>query len=253
MISTDACLFDPSSHHNTIRPTDRRPPSQEQQSKGDSLDLNQAAAKLSVQKRRIYDITNVLEGIGLIEKKSKNNIAWRGAANSALGTASTAPAASTLDGGGSGAVGGDVKDEGYVRLAEEMEALRREERVVCRWMWMWMCVLLGGRRRSTGASLTTIYLVVARTKRHQTNPPQVKEHIQRMTALLQQEGEEASQLMYVTKEDLGALPCYDGETVIAIRAPQGTTDGHGRARACLLYLPVGDPIRTCEPTPKTYA
>lgn len=100
---------------------------QEQQSKGDSLDLNQAAAKLSVQKRRIYDITNVLEGIGLIEKKSKNNIAWRGTANSALGTAS----ASTLDGGGAGRGSGDVKDEGYVRLAEEMEALRREEREVC--------------------------------------------------------------------------------------------------------------------------
>jgi hypothetical protein len=30
-----------------------------------------------VQKRRIYDITNVLEGIGLIEKKSKNNVRWR--------------------------------------------------------------------------------------------------------------------------------------------------------------------------------
>ena len=33
---------------------------------------------LQVQKRRIYDITNVLEGIGLIEKKSKNNIQWKG-------------------------------------------------------------------------------------------------------------------------------------------------------------------------------
>ncbi|EDO36659.1 predicted protein [Nematostella vectensis] len=42
------------------------------------LDLNHAAEVLSVQKRRIYDITNVLEGIGLIEKKSKNNIKWRG-------------------------------------------------------------------------------------------------------------------------------------------------------------------------------
>lgn len=41
------------------------------------LDLNLAAEKLSVQKRRIYDITNVLEGIGIIEKKSKNNIKWR--------------------------------------------------------------------------------------------------------------------------------------------------------------------------------
>jgi hypothetical protein len=43
------------------------------------LDLNQAADMLSVQKRRIYDITNVLEGIGLIEKKSKNNIQWNAA------------------------------------------------------------------------------------------------------------------------------------------------------------------------------
>lgn len=41
------------------------------------LDLNKAAEKLHVQKRRIYDITNVLEGIGIIEKKSKNNIKWR--------------------------------------------------------------------------------------------------------------------------------------------------------------------------------
>ena len=32
---------------------------------------------MQVQKRRIYDITNVLEGIGLIEKKSKNNIQWK--------------------------------------------------------------------------------------------------------------------------------------------------------------------------------
>jgi transcription factor E2F3 len=41
------------------------------------LDLNYAAQQLEVQKRRIYDITNVLEGIGLIEKKSKNNVRWR--------------------------------------------------------------------------------------------------------------------------------------------------------------------------------
>lgn len=33
---------------------------------------------LKVQKRRIYDITNVLEGIGLIAKERKNNIRWNG-------------------------------------------------------------------------------------------------------------------------------------------------------------------------------
>jgi hypothetical protein len=40
------------------------------------LDLNTAAEQLNVQKRRIYDITNVLEGVGLIEKKAKNLIQW---------------------------------------------------------------------------------------------------------------------------------------------------------------------------------
>jgi|EP00945_MAST-04E_sp_MAST-4E-sp1_P003621 transcription factor E2F3 len=44
-----------------------------------ALDLNSTAQDLGVQKRRIYDITNVLEGIGLLEKKSKNTIMWKGA------------------------------------------------------------------------------------------------------------------------------------------------------------------------------
>ncbi|XP_034349653.1 transcription factor E2F1 [Arvicanthis niloticus] len=42
------------------------------------VDLNWAAEVLKVQKRRIYDITNVLEGIQLISKKSKNHIQWLG-------------------------------------------------------------------------------------------------------------------------------------------------------------------------------
>ncbi|XP_013889641.1 transcription factor E2F4 [Austrofundulus limnaeus] len=50
-----------------------------QEAKDGVLDLKAAADSLAVrQKRRIYDITNVLEGIGLIEKKSKNSIQWKG-------------------------------------------------------------------------------------------------------------------------------------------------------------------------------
>jgi transcription factor E2F3 len=43
-----------------------------------TLDLNEAVKELNVQKRRIYDITNVLEGIGYIEKILKNKIKWVG-------------------------------------------------------------------------------------------------------------------------------------------------------------------------------
>lgn len=42
---------------------------------------------MQVQKRRIYDITNVLEGIGLIEKHLKNNIRFRVGARVILSTA----------------------------------------------------------------------------------------------------------------------------------------------------------------------
>ena len=43
-----------------------------------SLLASQVADSLATkQKRRIYDITNVLEGIGLIEKQSKNTIRWK--------------------------------------------------------------------------------------------------------------------------------------------------------------------------------
>lgn len=42
-----------------------------------AINLNTASIQLDVQKRRIYDITNVLEGIGILEKKSKNNIQWK--------------------------------------------------------------------------------------------------------------------------------------------------------------------------------
>ncbi|XP_034560986.1 transcription factor E2F3 [Notolabrus celidotus] len=42
------------------------------------LDLNLAAQEFNIPKRRLYDITNVLEGIQLIKKKSKSQIQWLG-------------------------------------------------------------------------------------------------------------------------------------------------------------------------------
>ncbi|XP_060773832.1 transcription factor E2F6 isoform X1 [Neoarius graeffei] len=45
---------------------------------GGILDLNEATRKLGTRKRRVYDITNVLNGIKLITKKSKSKIQWVG-------------------------------------------------------------------------------------------------------------------------------------------------------------------------------
>ncbi|KAF3833530.1 hypothetical protein F7725_024734 [Dissostichus mawsoni] len=42
------------------------------------VDLNFVAHELNAPKRRLYDVTNVLEGIKLIKKKSKNYIEWLG-------------------------------------------------------------------------------------------------------------------------------------------------------------------------------
>ncbi|KAM3596833.1 uncharacterized protein V6R79_021436 [Siganus canaliculatus] len=46
------------------------------------LDLNAVCKELSAPKRRVYDVTNVLEGIQLIKKKSKNYVEWLGGVSS---------------------------------------------------------------------------------------------------------------------------------------------------------------------------
>lgn len=43
-----------------------------------TVDLNEAVTSLAVQKRRIYDITNVLQGVGYVQKTHKNTIKWLG-------------------------------------------------------------------------------------------------------------------------------------------------------------------------------
>ena len=42
-----------------------------------NININDLVKDLKVKKRRIYDITNVLQGIGYIEKNGKNEIIWK--------------------------------------------------------------------------------------------------------------------------------------------------------------------------------
>ncbi|KAH1225128.1 Transcription factor E2FB [Glycine max] len=127
------------------------------------LDLNKAADTLEVyivQKRRIYDITNVLEGIGLIEKKLKNRIQWKGLDVSRPGEA----------------------DDSFPSLQAEVENLTMKERQL---------------------------------------DEQIREMQERLRDL--SEDENNDKLLFVTEEDIKNLPCFQNETLIAIKAPHGTT------------------------------
>lgn len=124
------------------------------------LDLNNAADTLEVQKRRIYDITNVLEGIGLIEKKLKNRIQWKGLDVSKPGEA----------------------DDSFASLQAEIENLTIEERRL---------------------------------------DEQIREMQERLRNLSEDENNE--KFLFVTEEDIKNLPCFQNETLIAIKAPHGTT------------------------------
>ncbi|XP_029987144.1 transcription factor E2F5-like [Sphaeramia orbicularis] len=76
-------------------------------SEGGELDLKDAVRILAVnQKRRIYDITNVLEGVGLIVKLSTSTVKWRGSLT------------------------GDSECERVMKLQSELEDLRRQEAVL---------------------------------------------------------------------------------------------------------------------------
>ncbi|XP_060169904.1 transcription factor E2FB-like isoform X1 [Lycium barbarum] len=124
------------------------------------LDLNKAADTLEVQKRRIYDITNVLEGIGLIEKKLKNRIQWKGLDVTKPGEA----------------------DQSVASLQAEVENL---------------------------------------TIKEQRLDDQIKEMQEKLRDL--SEDENNQRWLFVTEDDIKSLPCFQNETLIAIKAPHGTT------------------------------
>ncbi|CAI2360569.1 unnamed protein product [Moneuplotes crassus] len=94
------------------------------QSENNTIDLNYAVEQLDVQKRRIYDITNVLEGIGLIEKCSKNKIRWKGSLTMNISANTLEPTCTTsyLD--------NYEEDDEIQRLKDDLLALEEEERLL---------------------------------------------------------------------------------------------------------------------------
>lgn len=131
------------------------------QAKDGMLDLNKAAETLEVQKRRIYDITNVLEGIDLIEKPFKNRILWKGV---------------------DACPGDEDADVSVLQLQAEIENLALEEQAL---------------------------------------DNQIRQTEERLRDL--SENEKNQKWLFVTEEDIKSLPGFQNQTLIAVKAPHGTT------------------------------
>ena len=199
-----------------------------------TIDLNRAAESLQVQKRRIYDITNVLEGIGLIEKKSKNNIQWK-----ALGSSST------KDGEDANADLTGLRVRSLWRhYPPKRNALlvsieTRENRFPFRTRSDRTCPL----RPRTRPRLTPVPLPIDRdetrtqkrvAKNHCTQEDlrvmheeerNLDRHIENMRKSMQVLLEDPAHKgnLYIAEDDIKEIPCFASETLVAVRAPHGTT------------------------------
>ena len=152
------------------------------------LDLNETAITLGVQKRRIYDITNVLEGIGLLKKHSKNMIQWLGS-TPAMGTKTA---------------------ERVKAVSDEIDELRRQESV------------LNGFMDRITVELEDLAA---------TGVAGVDEG--------GREGDSSSTAAYVVRSDIRPMSCFEEDTVLAIKAPCGTS----AFLACLLpSFPLSSPL-----------
>jgi len=168
-----------------------------------SLDLNRAASKLGVQKRRIYDITNVLEGIGLLVKQGKNHVSWN---DNPPETA--AEAISQVTGTGEGdEIGSPPKiantassvatSAEFEEMKKKLARLQEEERRVDRYLGFLkeQSEVFNGKRPPAGDHVP--YL-----------PQGVKNYPEQM---------------YVRYKDVTSMPAYSSDNVIGIHCPSGTS------------------------------
>ena len=154
-----------------------------------TLDLNVAAEQLGVQKRRIYDITNVLEGIGLIEKRNKNHIAWVHDPRIRKDGQDAATVHNEIGENGLEEVSSSIICRGEEKmLKDEVDSLKNEEAKLDRHISFMMNLV----------------------KSYSTHPQGVKFG-------------KGNPWMYIRKDDLTSLDSLKDETVIAVRAPAGTT------------------------------
>lgn len=150
-----------------------------------NLDLNTAVKELGVQKRRIYDITNVLEGIGLLRKEGKNHVSWNENPSVDLSRDSTVRARSpgSLSVSAPSAATKAKADE----LKESLDAIRSE-----------------------GEQLDRFLEVLT----------QQSSDFSKEASVAGRSGK--GRQMYIRYSDITGLDMYDDDTIIGIKAPVGT-------------------------------
>ncbi|XP_015792045.1 transcription factor E2F3 [Tetranychus urticae] len=158
------------------------------------LNLNTASSVLNVQKRRIYDITNVLEGVGLLNKTSKNNIKWNGGSlDSCLGPSNGCPV-SPLTGGHNSAINNNQISH------------------------------CNSHNNASGTKITSKMDLEKENAMLEEKEKSLDEAIKKLTAELQKasEDEENKKYLYVTYRDMRYIKEFSDQTVIAIKAPSET-------------------------------
>jgi E2F/DP family winged-helix DNA-binding domain/E2F transcription factor CC-MB domain len=183
-------------------------------SPGNSLDLNRAASELGVQKRRIYDITNVLEGIGLIQKEGKNHVSWNSDPNVDLSRAPDVGASKEAEGSITPIQSGSSAAARMEDYKKHVEDLTNEERGIDEYM----------NFLSHNSSQFSLDKFPKTEQSKETLRP----------SYLPDNVLDAKPYMYVRYSDVSGLPMYNNDTVIGVRVPLRTN----------LEVPATDPGTT---------
>lgn len=165
-----------------------------------ALDLNIAANELGVQKRRIYDITNVLEGIGLIQKTSKNHVSWNSTPPSSF--VRRLHDADDDDSDDIGSPPRITKTAAVDAPAQSIDSEKRRNQAL----------------RDEEHQLDRFLDYLSNLARSFVSP-----HAPKGKARTRSDSDESRNLMFVRFADITSLPMYSLDTVIGIRAPSGTS------------------------------
>jgi len=99
-----------------------------------TIDLSEASIQLQVPKRRVYDIVNVLEGVGLVEKRSRNMIVWTGGSlDPAISSTGASPLLSPLSKARVGRTKMVAKDA-VEKVRAKVDHYYREEAMLDSWI-----------------------------------------------------------------------------------------------------------------------